>query len=277
MDYILQKLSQIDWHINGIVPIALLIAIAIWENAYPCRQRVQPQLYRWGNMIAIRIAGKIAFRVLLPVTMAGFAEYCALNGYGLFNHVAIPTWALIIATVLLLDLSGYLVHAAAHQNQFLWRAHQTHHLDTEYDVTTALRTHPFDDLLSMIGEAIFIFTLGLSAEGVLYYAVISGIIVKFSHANVEIWDRLDRVLRWFIVTPNMHRIHHSAERKENDSNYSTHFSWWDRLFGTYTAYPSLPHAEMKIGLHQFRHPAEIRVDRLLLRPFHSKEYAAPSK
>lgn len=260
-----------DLHLNALLPALLLLAVAGWELVNPCRPTEMSRLYRWVNMGAMRVTGKIFFRVVMPLTQVQFAFWCERNGYGLFNHFTLPVLALGIVTILLLDLSSYLMHAAAHQNQFLWRFHRTHHLDTEFDITTALRTHPLDDLQNAIAEFIFIFLFGLSPEGIVIYAVISGAVVKFSHANVELSDKLDRFLRWFIVTPNMHRIHHSAERYENDSNYSTHFTIWDRLFRTHTLYPSLPHGEMKIGLHQFRDPKEIRIDRLLLRPFTDKE------
>ncbi len=261
----------LDRIINGLLPVGILLTIALWEYFFPCRETKQSRLYRWSNTVAIRIFGKIFFMVFVPLTMMQLASWCQAQGIGLFNHLAMPNWLLIALTILLLDLSAYAVHAAAHLNQILWRAHRTHHLDTEYDITTALRTHPLDDCLNMIGETAVILLFGLHPDGVFYYAVFSGFIVKFSHANVMIWDRLDRVLRWVVVTPNMHRIHHSAKRHENDSNFCTHFTFWDRLFGTYRAYAEEPQGTMTIGLYQFRDPSEIRIDKLLLRPFHNKE------
>jgi sterol desaturase/sphingolipid hydroxylase (fatty acid hydroxylase superfamily) len=253
------------------LPVLLLLAIALWELATPCRQSEMSRLYRWVNMGGMRLCGKLFFRFLVPLSQAQLALWCAQNGYGLFNHFVLPPWVFVVCTVALLDLSAYGIHAAAHHNQFLWRAHRTHHIDTEFDITTTLRTHPLDDLLNSLAECAMIIVMGLSAEAVVLYAVLSGILAKFSHANVELPARLDGILRWFIVTPNMHRIHHSAERHENDSNFSTHFTIWDRLFKTYRLHPEQPHATMILGQHQFRNPREIRLDRLLLRPFHERE------
>lgn len=261
-----------DFHLNALLPIGLLVAVAGWEYVAPCRPSVQPKLYRWGHMIAIRLFGKVVFRFLLPLSSAALALWCQQNNIGLFNMIKIDQpWLVFGLSVLLLDLSAYCIHAAAHQIPLLWRIHRTHHLDTEYDITTALRTHPLDDLLNTATEFLFIITFGMTPEAVLAYAAFSGIIVKFSHANAQLPDWLDRAVRWVFVTPDMHRIHHSAERFENDSNYSTHFAFWDRLFRTYRAYPTLPHKEMLVGLHQFRGQSEIRIDKLLLRPFTDKE------
>ncbi len=260
-----------DFHLNALLPIGLIAAVAAWEYLAPCRPTQQSRLYRWGNMIAIRLVGKVLFRFLMPLTGAGLALWCQQNSIGLFNHVALPSWLLFAFSVLLLDFSAYSVHVAAHQVPLLWRLHRTHHLDTEYDITTALRSHPLDDLQNSLAEFAFIVAFGLTPESVIAYAVFSGIMVKFSHANAQLPDVIDRALRWIFVTPDMHRIHHSAKRSENDSNYSSHFAFWDRIFRTYRAYPAKPHNEMVVGLTQFRDISQIRVDKLLLRPFTDKE------
>lgn len=260
-----------DLHLNALLPIGLILAIVAWEYVAPCRPTQQSRLYRWGNMIAIRFIGKIFFHFFMPLASVGLAIWCQQKGIGLFNNIAAPSWLVFASSILLLDFSAYCIHVAAHQMPILWRLHRTHHLDTEYDITTALRSHPLDDMQNSLAEFAFIIAFGLSPEAVIVYAVFSGIIVKFSHANAQLPDKIDRALRWILVTPDMHRIHHSAKRIENDSNYSTHFAFWDRIFRTYRAYPAVPHKEMVIGLHQFRDPSEIRVDKLLLRPFTDKE------
>jgi sterol desaturase/sphingolipid hydroxylase (fatty acid hydroxylase superfamily) len=258
-------------HLNAMLPIGLLLAIALWEYYYPCRPTQQSRIFRWSHMIATRLVGKLFFFVVMPLTLAELATWYQNHGLGLFNMFSAPSWLTLILGVLLLDFSGYIVHVIAHNNQIIWRVHRPHHIDTEYDVTTALRAHPFDDFMNTLGEITTILIFGISPDAIITYAVISGIIVKFSHANVLLYEKFDSVLRWFIVTPNMHRIHHSAKRHENDSNYSTHFTFWDRLFGTYRAHPEEPHATMMIGLTQFRDVSQIRLDKFMLRPFHDKE------
>jgi sterol desaturase/sphingolipid hydroxylase (fatty acid hydroxylase superfamily) len=227
-------------------PILVVLIVALWEVVAPCRKSEMSRLYRWVNTGGMRFACKVFVRLLVP-------------------------WLLLILTIAFLDLGSYSIHVACHYSQVLWRAHRPHHIDTEFDITTTLRNHPFDDLLNILTETLLVVALGLSAEGILIFGAVSGTISKFSHANVEIPARIDRILRWFIVTPNMHRIHHSAVRHENDSNFGNHFTLWDRLFGTYIVFPNQPHATMVVGQYNFRDAREIRFDRLLLSPFHDRK------
>jgi len=262
---------QFQLIVSTLTPFLLLGAFAVWEHIMPCRTGTMPKRYRWGHVVALRIFDKLFFRVLLPFSHVTFALLCMEKGWGLFNQFTIPTWLSITVGVLLLDLGSYGIHFSCHKFPFLWRVHRAHHMDTEFDITTALRTHPLDDTLYSGAQFALIALFGLHPAAVVIFATIVATIPKFTHVNVLLPEKVDRWLRYFIATPNMHRIHHSAIRYENDSNYCAHFTFWDRIFGTYRPHPKNPHATMRIGLQQYRDDSQIRVDRFLLRPFHDKE------
>ena len=189
------------------------------------------------------------------------------RGWGLFNVIALPAWIGVVVSVIVLDLAIYLQHVLFHAVPALWRLHRMHHADLEFDVTTGLRFHPIEILLSMLIKLAVVAALGAPAVAVLIFEVLLNATSMFNHGNVRIPQALDRVLRWFVVTPDMHRVHHSILSRETNSNFGFNLPWWDRLFGTYRAQPAAGHDAMTIGIEQFRDPRELGLDRMLLQPF----------
>ena len=186
------------------------------------------------------------------------------KGWGLFNILPLPAWLAIPAAVLLLDLTIYGQHVAFHAVPLLWRLHRMHHADLEFDVTTGLRFHPGEILLSMAIKFAAVAVLGAPPLAVLIFEILLNATSLFNHGNVRLPLGLDRILRLIVVTPDMHRVHHSIDRRETDSNFGFNVPWWDRLFGTYRAQPALGHERMTIGIDKFRDPRELRLDRMLV-------------
>jgi len=201
------------------------------------------------------------------VTGVGLALLAEARGWGLFNLAALPNWIAVAASVVLLDLAIYLQHVLFHAVPALWRLHRMHHADLAFDVSTGLRFHPVEILLSMLIKLTVIAALGAPALSVLIFEVMLNATSMFSHGNIRIPERFDRVLRWLVVTPDMHRVHHSILPRETNSNVGFNLPWWDRLFGTYRPKPAAGHEAMTIGIEQFRDWRELRLDRMLLQPF----------
>ena len=197
-------------------------------------------------------------RILFPTTAVGLALLAEARGFGLFNVVALPAWVAVVASVVILDLAIYLQHVLFHAVPALWRLHRMHHADLEFDVTTGLRFHPIEILLSMLIKFAVVAALGAPALAVLIFEVLLNATSMFNHGNVRIPAGLDRVLRWLVVTPDMHRVHHSILSRETNSNFGFNLPWWDRLFGTYRAQPAAGHEAMTIGIEQFRDAARAR-------------------
>ena len=189
------------------------------------------------------------------------------RGWGLFLHVALPTWLEFFISLLLLDLAIYLQHRVFHYVPVLWRLHRMHHADLDIDVTTGARFHPIEILLSLAIKFFVIVALGIPALAVLLFEIALNATSMFNHSNVRMPLPVERVLRWLVVTPDMHRVHHSIVRRETDSNFGFNFPWWDRLLRTYRAQPEAGHERMTIGIEQFRDPKELRLDRMLSQPF----------
>ena len=193
---------------------------------------------------------------------------CRGGRAGAFSTLlALPAWVGVVASVVLLDLAIYFQHVLFHAVPVLWRLHRMHHADLDFDVTTGLRFHPIEILLSMVIKLAVVAALGAPALAVLIFEVLLNATSMFNHGNVRIPAGLDRVLRWVVVTPDMHRVHHSILSRETNSNFGFNLPWWDRLFGTYRAQPAAGHEGMTIGIEQFRDPRELRLDRMLLQPF----------
>ena len=205
-------------------------------------------------------------RLLFPTTAVGLALLAETRGWGLLNGLSVSAWLAIPLSVIVLDLAIYLQHVLFHAVPALWRLHRMHHADLEFDVTTGTRFHPIEILISMAIKLGVIGALGAPAMSVLIFEVLLNAVSMFNHGNVRIPTALDRALRWIVVTPDMHRVHHSIERRETDSNFGFNLAWWDRMFGTYRDQPIDGHTGMTIGIEQFRDPAELRLDRMLLQP-----------
>jgi sterol desaturase/sphingolipid hydroxylase (fatty acid hydroxylase superfamily) len=215
----------------------------------------------------------LVVRLLFPFAGVGMAFLAQTNGWGLFNLVALPPWLAVPAAVLLLDLIIYGQHVAFHAVPMLWRLHRMHHADLEFDVTTGLRFHPGEIILSMLTKLAAVAVLGAPPLAVLAFEVLLNATSMFNHGNVRIPSGSDRWLRLILVTPDMHRVHHSIDRRETDSNFGFNVPWWDRLFGTYRAQPTLGHAGMTLGIDRFRNPRELWLDRLLLQPLRGNSSA----
>jgi sterol desaturase/sphingolipid hydroxylase (fatty acid hydroxylase superfamily) len=202
----------------------------------------------------------------LPVLAVGFALLAEARGWGLLNAFEVAFALALPVSLLALDLAIYLQHVLFHAVPALWRLHRVHHADLEFDVTTGLRFHPIEILLSMGIKLAVVAALGPPAIAVLVFEVLLNATSMFNHGNVRIALGLDRILRWIVVTPDMHRVHHSIHANETNSNFGFNLPWWDRLLGTYRAQPRDGHEGMTIGIEQFRTPRELWLDRLLIQP-----------
>ena len=246
---------------------AVFVAMAVWELLTPRRPQAIGRNWRWPNNLGVLAVDALLVRVLLPITAVGLALVAEAHGFGLFNIIALPTWASIVLSVVLLDLAIYLQHVLFHAVPALWRLHRMHHADLEFDVTTGLRFHPIEILLSTGIKLAVVATFGTPAAAVLMFEVLLNATSMFNHSNIRVAPEIDRVLRWFVVTPDMHRVHHSILRRETNSNFGFNLPWWDRLLGTYRAQPAAGHDAMTIGIEQFRDARELGLDRMLLQPF----------
>lgn len=250
--------------------LAILGTMALAEVLSPRRRREIPRLIRWTNNLGLVLLDTFILRLVFPVAAMGLAVYAETNGWGLLNAWDVPTAVAIVASVLALDLTIYLQHVMFHAVPALWRLHQVHHADIEFDVTTALRFHPIEILLSMVVKLSIVAALGPPAVAVLIFEVLLNGTAMFNHANVRLPKRLDAVLRLVLVTPDMHRVHHSIYPSETNSNFGFNLPWWDMLLGTYTAQPRDGHEDMTIGVEQFRSRRDLWLDRLLIQPFRGR-------
>jgi sterol desaturase/sphingolipid hydroxylase (fatty acid hydroxylase superfamily) len=208
-------------------------------------------------------------RILFPTAAVGIALVCEARGWGFLHWMAVPLgWATLVS-VLLLDLAIYLQHVMFHWVPVLWRLHRMHHADLDIDVTTGARFHPIEILLSLLIKFAVVAAVGAPALAVLIFEVLLNATSMFNHSNVCMVPAIDRIVRGLVVTPDMHRVHHSIIKCETDSNFGFNFPWWDRLFGTYRPQPADGHLGMTIGIDAFRDPAELRLDRMLVQPFRS--------
>ena len=246
--------------------LGVLAAMAIWEMAAPRRRREFPRLLRWSNNLALVIVATILVRLTFPIVAVGLALLGEQRGWGFFNTFALPGWLTVLASVIVLDLVIYLQHVMFHAVPALWRLHRMHHADLEFDVTTGLRFHPVEILLSMGLKLAVVAALGPPAIAVLIFEVLLNATAMFNHSNVRIPLKLDQMLRWMVVTPDMHRVHHSIRPAETNSNFGFNLTWWDRLLGTYRPQPKEGHDAMTIGIEQFRDRRDLWLDRMLIQP-----------
>lgn len=242
-------------------------AMAAWEVLAARRPRAASRIRRWPANLGIAVFNTLLLRLLLPLTAVAWADAMAVRGIGLFNLTPLPVVVEFLAAVVLLDLAIWAQHVVFHRVPPLWRLHRMHHADVDLDVTSGARFHPIEIVLSMAIKFAVVAALGAPAAAVLVFEVLLNACAMFNHANVRLPAPADAVLRAVLVTPDMHRIHHSVLRPETDSNFGFCLSWWDRLFGTYRAAPAAGQLGMTIGLEEFRAPEESRLDRLLTQPF----------
>ncbi len=242
-------------------------AMALWEWAAPRRRLVAGRGPRWPGNLGILAIDILAVRLLAPITAVGAALLAASKGWGLFALIGLPFWAAFIVGVIALDLVIYTQHVVFHYVPWLWRLHRMHHADVDIDVTTGLRFHPLEILISLAIKIAAVLVLGAPAVAVVVFEVLLNATAMFNHSNVALPARLDRLARWIVVTPQMHQVHHSIVRAETDSNFGFNLPWWDRLFRTYRAEPAAGEKNIVIGLPIFRDIAEAGIGRLLTQPF----------
>lgn len=249
----------------------VLVAMAVWEVLAPRRPLQLTRLARWPHNLGIVLLNTLLVRVLFPTAAVGMALYAQDRGWGLLSGSGIATWIVVPLCVLVLDLAIYLQHVMFHAVPLFWRFHRMHHADLDFDVTTGARFHPVEIVLSMLIKFAVIIAIGPPAIAVLVFEVILNATSMFNHSNARIVPAIDRVLRCFVVTPDMHRVHHSTEDDETNSNFGFNLPWWDRLFGTYRDQPRAGHTGMTIGIHDFREPRVCdRLSGMLMIPFSGK-------
>src|SRR5262252_348583 len=242
-------------------------AMALWEVAAPRRVASIGRMARWPSNLGILVVDILFLRVLIPTAAVGAALLAAGRGWGILHQLNLRLSLASLIGFLALDLVIYGQHVAFHKIPALWRLHRMHHADLDVDVTTGVRFHPFEILISMLVKIAVVIALGIPPVAVFVFEVALNATSMFNHGNVSMPSWLDRALRLIVVTPDMHRVHHSIVARETDSNFGFNLPWWDRLFGTYRAAPEAGHQGMTIGLPTFREQRELRVDRLLTQPF----------
>ncbi len=252
---------QAEWLALGAMAAVFGLFAAV-ELARPAR--AAPKGQRWVTNLALFAIDTLAVRLLVPLLMVGAAALAAKEGWGLFNQLALPDWLAILLAIIALDLALYLQHWATHRVPLLWRLHKVHHSDPAFDVTTAARFHPFEIVLSMGYKMAVVVALGLPVLGVFLFELVFNIATLFTHANFALPRALERPVRALLVTPTMHRIHHSAKEREANSNYGTLLSGWDRLFRTYTGEAE---GKLTIGLGEYQDQRPHKLGWSLLLPF----------
>ncbi len=252
---------------------ALVFAsLMLWEWVAPRRALTVGRGLRWPGNLGILAIDIVAVRLLVPTAVVGAALIASSRGWGLFNLVGLPThglgyWAAILIGVITLDLVIYIQHVVFHHVPLLWRLHRMHHADLDIDVTTGVRFHPLEILLSLAIKIAAVMALGVPAIAVLIFEVLLNVTSMFNHSNVALSPWIEPIARWVVVTPQMHQVHHSIERDETDSNFGFNLPWWDRLFGTYRDRPAAGEDGLTVGLPVFRDVGELRIGRLLTQPF----------
>jgi sterol desaturase/sphingolipid hydroxylase (fatty acid hydroxylase superfamily) len=248
--------------------LLVFAVIGVWEVVAPRRALTASKAMRWTSNLGIVALNTLLLRLAFPLAAAGMAAFAAANGWGLLNHFQVPVWLAVPIAVVAMDFVIWLQHVMVHAVPALWRLHRVHHADLDYDVTTGSRFHPLEIGLSMLIKVTTVAVLGPPVLAVVIFEVLLNATAMFNHGNIRLPGSLDRVLRWFVVTPDMHRVHHSIEEDESNSNFGFNLPWWDRLFGTYRDRPRAGHAAMTIGIRDHREPTEVaRLDGMLLLPF----------
>ncbi|HVN95052.1 MAG TPA: sterol desaturase family protein [Syntrophorhabdaceae bacterium] len=250
-----------------LVPFAgILVGMALWESLSPRRPTFTPKWTRWIRNLGMVVIDSMILRLVIPVTAISVASSAVAHGWGLFNIIGLSGWIAIALGVVVLDLAIYGQHVMFHVIPIFWRLHKVHHTDLDVDVTTGVRFHPAEVILSMGIKMGVVLLLGAPVPAVLLFEMLLNGTSMFNHGNVHLWIGFDRWLRFLIVTPDMHRVHHSVIIRETNSNFGFNLPWWDRLFGTYRAQPAAGHDRMVIGIARYRDPKSLTLVRLLALP-----------
>ena len=252
--------------------IGIFLLMVFFQYLMPRRKNtfstsLREKIIRWSGNLGILFINNFVVRLLFPMAMTGFAVLVQQRGWGLFNNVELPFELTVLLAVILFDFAIYVQHILFHVVPLLWSFHRMHHSDTDFDVTTGTRFHPVEIIVSVSIKLGVIILIGPPALAVLIFEVLLNATAMFNHSNIYLPVNIDRVLRWLVVTPDMHRVHHSVEPKETNSNYGFNIPWWDRIFGTYIAQPDKGHQDMEIGLAIFRDPKYLQLHWLFAQPF----------
>ncbi|MBW2122095.1 MAG: sterol desaturase family protein [Deltaproteobacteria bacterium] len=248
----------------------IFVGVAIWELLAPRRTLTTSKGMRWSGNLAVTFLNSLVVRLLFPVVPVGMALVAEQRGWGVLNNTGLPHWLEIVAGVAVLDLVIYLQHVMFHAVPVLWRLHMMHHADLDFDVTTGLRFHPIEIILSLGIKLATVVVLGPPAAAVLIFEVLLNGTSMFNHGNISLPRGVDQKLRLLVVTPDMHRVHHSVAIRETNSNFGFNLPWWDRLMGTYRDQPARGHEGMTIGLSQFRDARRLTLPWMLALPFTGK-------
>lgn len=249
------------------IALGIFLTMISWEYFSPRRVLSLSRKQRWPVNIGLALLNMLIIRV----TVGGIAYLSAIhalnNQWGLLNLIELPQWITILVTLLVLDAAIYFQHRIAHIWKPLWRLHQVHHTDIDLDATSAVRFHPLEIVISLVIKVGFVYALGANPLAVIAFEIILNGAATFNHSNINLPLKLDKILRWFVVTPDMHRIHHSCIREERDSNYGFSISLWDRIFNSYTAEPKNSQEKMSLGLNAYRKAQQVGFLPSLLLPF----------
>lgn len=245
----------------------IFTTVALWEQVSPRRALTVSKGLRWFNNLGIVFFNTFLLRLLFPLMAVGVAVMAEKGSWGVLNNVELNSSVKLFFAVLFLDFAIYIQHVMVHAIPLLWRLHRMHHADLDYDVTTGSRIHPIEIILSMVIKMFVVAALGSPPAAVVIFEILLNATAMFNHGNIYIPLGADRILRLLIVTPDMHRVHHSVKPGEANSNFEFNFPWWDRLFGTYIAQPEDTHQKMTIGLNQFRESKFLKFQWLLKQPF----------
>jgi len=248
--------------------IGVFAIVALWELAAPRRVLTVSKVLRWSSNLGLVVLNTVVLRLLFPLAAVGVAAFASQNGWGLLNHFQVPFVLAVPLSVIAMDFVIWLQHVMVHAVPLLWRLHRVHHADLDYDLTTGARFHPLEIILSMLIKFATISVLGPPVVAVVIFEVMLNATAMFNHGNIRLPAAVDRALRWVLVTPDMHRVHHSIEDDETNSNFGFSLTWWDRLFGTYREQARAGQIGMTIGIRDFTNPQEVdRLDGMLLLPF----------
>ncbi len=249
----------------------MLVLIGLWELAAPKRALTISKSVRWINNLGLVFFNSFLLRVLFPAAAVGITVFANEQGWGLFNYVEVPFWFEVVAAVIIMDFVIYIQHVMVHAIPMLWRLHRVHHADLDYDVTTGARFHPIEIVLSMLIKFATILLLGPAVIAVIIFEVMLNATAMFNHGNISLPKTVDKYLRLLLVTPDMHRVHHSIEDDEANSNFGFSLPWWDRLLGTYRDQPRAGHQAMTIGINKYRDPKQVSwLPGMLMLPFIGK-------
>jgi sterol desaturase/sphingolipid hydroxylase (fatty acid hydroxylase superfamily) len=260
--------SEIEISLRLAFFVGVLIIMATWEILSPRRQLTTKKSSRWASNLGLVALNSVVSRLVVPVSAVSIAVFAESRQCGLLHQVAWPDWTEFLLAIVALDLAIYLQHVLFHAVPIFWRLHRVHHADLDLDVTSGNRFHTIEILISAFIKLAAVLIIGPSAVAVVTFEILLNATSMFNHSNVYLPGWIDQVLRYVIVTPDMHRVHHSIDKQETNSNFGFSLSWWDLLLGTYQSQPNSGHTAMTLGLVEWRNERDVtRLDRMLLIPF----------